>query len=81
MLFRSLLPAQRVMLKNKGAILDGWDADLVLFNYDEIKDMAQYKDSNRVTEGIEYVIVGGKIVYQDKKLTGINPGQLIRHSI
>ena len=56
---------------------DGYDADLVLFNYDRLQDQATYADSNRLTDGIEYVIVGGQIVYHNKKLTGAYPGKLI----
>ena len=70
-------PAERLGLKGKGIIADGYDADLVLFNYDRLQDQATYADSNRLTDGIEYVIVGGQIVYHDKKLTGAYPGKLI----
>ena len=71
------LPAERFMLKGKGIIGNGMDADLVIFDYENLKDMACYTDSNQVAEGLEYVIVNGQIVYKDKKLTGIYPGKLI----
>ena len=71
------LTAERFMLRGKGFIADGYDADLVLFDYDRLEDMATYADSNRLTEGIEYVIVNGQVVYHDKKLTGVFPGKLI----
>ena len=73
------LPAERVMLEKKGAILEGWDADLVLFDYERLKDRAEYKQSNALSDGIEYVMVGGEIVYQNKQMTGKYPGKLIRH--
>lgn len=75
----TLLPAQRVMLENKGAIKDGWDADIVIFDYAALRDRANYRNSNLLCDGIEYVIVNGEIAYHDKKLTGANPGRLIRH--
>ena len=31
-------------------------------------------------EGIDYVIVGGEIVWQDQKLTGSCPGRILRHN-
>lgn len=71
------LPAERLMLKSKGVIAEGMDADLVLFDYDKLQDLASYQNSNQVTEGIEYVIVGGEIVYKDQKLTGVYPGKLV----
>ncbi|MBQ6663909.1 MAG: D-aminoacylase [Firmicutes bacterium] len=74
------LPAERFMLDGKGLIEEGKDADLVIFDYEKLADMATYADSNRLTEGIEYVIVNGQIVYKDKQLTGVYPGELILHS-
>lgn len=73
------LPAQRAMLEGKGVIADGYDADLVLFDYNKLEDKATYTDSNALTEGIEAVIVNGRIVYQDGKLTDAAPGKLILH--
>ncbi len=73
------LPAQRTMLQNKGVIADGFDADLLIFDYERLKDCAEYKESNVVSDGIEYVLVDGKVVYHDKKITGVYPGKLIRH--
>lgn len=65
-------------LKNKGAILNGYDGDLVIFDYDKLQDMATYINSNQVAEGIEQVVVDGVIVYEDMQLTGKYPGKIIR---
>ena len=75
----TLLPAQRTFLENKGAIREGWDADLVLMDYEKLKDTADYKHADARCEGIEYVIVNGQMVYHDKKMTGVYPGRLLRH--
>ena len=64
-------------IKNKGLIRDGYDADLVLFNYDTIKDTPSFENGRQLCEGIEAVIVNGEIVYQNKKLTGNYPGKCI----
>lgn len=73
------LPAERFMLEGKGLIAEGMDADLVIFDYENLKDMADYTESNRVAEGLEYVIVNGQIVYKDKTVTGVYPGKLLTH--
>lgn len=73
------LPAERFMLEGKGLIAEGMDADLVIFDYEKLKDMADYTESNRVAEGLEYVIVNGRIVYKDKTMTGVYPGKLLTH--
>lgn len=73
------LPAQLEMIDGKGVIADGMDADLVLFNYDTIRDTADFLESSRLADGIEYVIVGGQVVYHDKQLTGATPGKVVLH--
>ena len=71
------LAAETYGLKGKGRIADGYDADLVLFNKEEIGDAADFVHSNRLCTGIKTVIVGGKIVYTDGKLTEEAPGKWI----
>ena len=73
------LPAERLMLKGKGVIANGMDADVVIFDYEKLQDRASYTDSNQTAEGLEYVIVNGQIVYCDNTLTGIYPGKLLTH--
>lgn len=74
------LTAKYLLIKNKGFIREGYDADLVLFDYDKLKDTATYINSNSITEGIDYVIVNGKIVYTDKQFTGEYSGRMIHHN-
>ena len=52
----------------------------MIFDYDRLKDTATYTNSNSLTEGIDYVLVNGQIVYEDMKLTGIYSGKMIRHN-
>lgn len=72
-------PAQRAGLDGKGLIVDGYDADLVLFDYDKLTDRADYVNSTALADGIEAVFVNGEVVYRDGKLTGKHPGKLIAH--
>ncbi|MEM5776219.1 MAG: amidohydrolase family protein, partial [Anaerolineaceae bacterium] len=72
--------AEAAMIANKGAIKDGFDADLVVFNFDTLHDTANFLNSNLLADGIDYVIVGGEIVYHDRKLTGAKPGRVLLHN-
>ena len=74
------LTAKYLSVKDRGLIREGYVADLVLFDYDRLQDTATYKNSNSITEGIDYVFVGGEIVYQDKQFTGKYPGKMLRHN-
>jgi N-acyl-D-aspartate/D-glutamate deacylase len=71
------LPAQQLGLKNRGLIKEGFAADLVLFDSDKVIDKATYTNPHQFPEGIEYVIVNGKIVVQEGKHTGLKPGKAI----
>lgn len=74
------LTAEKLMLPGKGIIADGYDADLVVFDYDTVRDTADFINSDKLADGIEYVVVGGEIVYHDKKLTGACPGKIVLHN-
>lgn len=72
------LSAEVYGIKNKGKIQIGYDADLVIFNKDTIKDNSIYTDPIKDNEGINYVIVNGEIAVKDNKLTNVRAGKLIR---
>lgn len=74
------LTAEYLLIKNKGLVKEGYDADLLIFDFDRLQDTATYKNSNSITEGIDYVFVNGELVYHDKKFTGAAPGRMIRHN-
>lgn len=67
-------------IANKGKLLEGYDADLVLIDREKLQDRATYQDSNQKADGIEAVYVSGVCVYADKQLTGAYPGQLLHRN-
>lgn len=72
------LTADRLLVKNKGLIRDGYDADLLILDYEGLKVHATWTDPHRKTEGIDQVIVGGETVYKDLEFTGTYSGKVIR---
>ena len=68
--------AERAGIAGKGFIRDGYDADIVIFDYERINDTPSYAKPVQMCDGIEYVIVDGQIVYHDKKITGVYPGKV-----
>jgi N-acyl-D-amino-acid deacylase len=74
------LTAQRLCVANKGLLQDGFDADLVIFDYDRLRDTATYTHAHKCPEGIDYVIVNGEVVYRDMAFTGIHSGKAIRYN-
>lgn len=72
------LPAGRLNLQHKGLIKVGMDADLVLFNPDEIIDKSSFKEPFKEPEGIDFVIVNGKIVLENGRFTGERAGKILK---
>ena len=70
-------PASRLGLAKKGLIRDGYDADLVLFDLDKLRDRADYHNSLLTCEGIRAVLVGGKTAYDGEKLTSERRGRVL----
>lgn len=71
------LPAQILGLKDRGLVLEGFVADLVVFDLERIRDTADFFDPHRYPEGIEHVLVNGHFVVEDGELTWALPGKVI----
>ena len=54
-------PAQRMGLYDRGLLRPGMVADVVVFDPAIVRDVATYEDPRRYAEGIEYVIINGKL--------------------
>jgi N-acyl-D-amino-acid deacylase len=67
-----------VMVHDRGRIAEGLAADLVVFDYQKIADRATFAEPHRPSEGIKYVLVNGRLVLEDGKLTGERPGRVLR---
>ncbi|UZW14605.1 D-aminoacylase [Clostridium pasteurianum] len=67
-------PAAVFKFKDRGKISEGKKADIVIFNPDTVIDKATFIEPDQYSEGIETVIINGKIVLHDgnrsKELTG-----------
>ena len=83
----TLMPAQRLerlapMMKNKGRIRVGADADLTVFDPGLVIDKSTFEAPALYSEGITHVLIGGVFVVKDGKLQpDVNPGRAIRAPI
>ncbi|MGA2966272.1 MAG: D-aminoacylase [Terriglobales bacterium] len=74
----SALPAQRMRLADRGVLKQGMWADVVVFDAERVRDVATYDDPNRLSEGMEYVLVNGVPVIDSGKTTNALPGKVLR---
>lgn len=76
------LPARRLGIYHKGNLHKGMDADILVFDYDNIKSNSDYVgfgDPNAPPDGIKQVIVGGTIVKDsDNMIMNRHSGTLIK---
>ncbi len=72
------LPAQRMRLTDRGVLKQGIWADVVVFDPNTVGDLATYDEPNRLSEGMQYVLVNGVPVIENGKMTGALPGKVLR---
>ena len=81
------MPAQRLekfvpAMKNKGRICAGVDADITIFDPEQIIDQATYEEPSRYSTGIHYVLVNGAIVVKEGTLLeNVFPGKGVRGEV
>lgn len=69
-------------MEKKGRLQEGMDADITIFDPENVKDNSTMKDGGLPSTGIPYVVVNGTIVVKDSKvLKGVYPGQAIRNKV
>jgi hypothetical protein len=80
----TLLPARVLeaavpVMRTKGRVQAGADADVVVFDPDTITDQATYLDPTRTSTGIDHVLVGGTFVVRGGSLVpDAFPGRPVR---
>ncbi|MCL6615181.1 MAG: amidohydrolase family protein, partial [Firmicutes bacterium] len=83
----TILPARRLeqaspIMKRKGRLAVGADADITIFDYATIIDRATVEHPELPSVGVEYVLVNGKIVKDKQGIhKDVRPGRAIRSMV
>lgn len=72
------LPAENLGLRDRGYIKEGYYADIVIFNPEDIEDHATYEEPHQYATGVEHVFVNGVQVLKYGEHTGEKPGRFVK---
>jgi N-acyl-D-amino-acid deacylase len=72
------LPATNLKLKKRGALKQGFYADITVFDAAKIKDNATFEKPHQYATGMQHVFVNGTAVLKDGDHTGAFPGRVVR---
>lgn len=82
------MPAAKLGLQDRGLIRRGFWADVVVFDLPRVRDRATNlwphafpfeNYPHRYPEGIDWVLVNGRVAVQDGEATGVLAGQVLKH--
>lgn len=72
------LPATNLKLVKRGALKQGYYADVVVFDPAAVKDHATFEKPHQYATGMEHVFVNGTRVIKEGEHTGAFPGRVVR---
>jgi N-acyl-D-aspartate/D-glutamate deacylase len=75
------MPADFLGLRGRGRLEAGCYADLVLMDWERLRDVATYTDPIRDSQGVCKVFVNGKLAFADGKTTGEAAGVFLKRAV
>lgn len=72
------LPATNLKLRDRGELKQGYHADIVIFDPDQVQDHATFEEPHQYATGMRHVLVNGVPVLSEGEHTGALPGQVVR---
>jgi N-acyl-D-amino-acid deacylase len=72
------LPAQKFQLNNRGLLREGFAADILVFNEQEVKDLSTFSQPHQYSTGFKFVLVNGVLTVENGEHTGARAGKSLR---
>lgn len=70
--------ANRLFIRERGLLREGYYADIVIFDQKTIGDRATFEHPHQVSVGVHHVFVNGTSVIRSGRHTGSKPGRIVR---
>ncbi len=71
-------PATRVHLTDRGILRPGMAADITVFDPAKIREVSTFEDPSHYSVGVLFVVVNGRLVVSNGKMTDERPGKALR---
>lgn len=72
------LPASKFKLEGRGLLVEGYAADIVVFDEQQVKDLSTFEKPHQYSTGFKYVLVNGALTVNEGMHTGVRAGVSIR---
>ena len=72
------LPAQIMNWNDRGLIKEGYKADIVVFDLNNIKTPTSISNPQQYSEGVKFLLINGKVVLDGGNYTGELPGEVLK---
>ena len=72
------LPAENLKIRDRGKLIPGYFADVVVFDPARVQDHATYAKPHQYATGMVHVFVNGRQVLKNGEHTGALPGRIVR---
>lgn len=72
------MPADKVGIKDRGRILEGAKADLLVLDFEKLHDNSDYSRHDALADGIDYVMINGQLAVEGGTYHPICAGKVLR---
>lgn len=72
------MPAQKLDMKERGLLKEGFFADITIFDQKTIAEKATFTNPHNYSKGINHVLVNGKLTIKDGKHEGVMNGEILK---
>jgi len=70
-------PSTILGLENRGLLKSGYYADILVFDPNQVKDLATYEDPHQLATGFDYVILNGRVVLTENTGLTLRYGKML----
>lgn len=74
------MPAGKLGLADRGRLLEGCKADLLVLDFERLHDNSSYNRHDALADGVDYVMINGRLAVRDGEPCPVCAGRVLRKS-